>query len=172
MLVKQDLPVVLKGCSAPSGCGSSSFRSKRPPDNCWVSAWPSPCTQTAPGSSSRQGHDWSGSCPGESGPTNNVAKQDQYTLKHWWVDWKLPTVYLRMSTHVMELPGTELEGFQEALNVHLEQTRCPCTVFDPFQTNIPLLFSGKCSISYNNYSSLIKINCLNDQLKNRMFFNI
>lgn len=73
MLVKHDSTVVMKSCSAPSGCGSSGFRSKRPPDSCWASAWPSPCTQTAPGSSSRQGHDWSGLCPGESGPTNIMA---------------------------------------------------------------------------------------------------
>lgn len=37
-----------------------------------------------------------------------------------------------MSTHVMKLPGAELEGFQEALNVLLEKTRCPYTVLDQF----------------------------------------
>lgn len=73
MLVK-DLTVALKSYSVPSDCGSSGFRSKRPPDSCWVSAWPSPCTQTAPGSSSRQGRDWWGSCPGESGPPNILTK--------------------------------------------------------------------------------------------------
>lgn len=73
-LVVIDSAVVLRSCCVPSGCGSSGFRSKRPPDSCWVSAWPSPCTQTAPGSSSRQGRDWSGSCPGESGPPNITTK--------------------------------------------------------------------------------------------------
>lgn len=40
-----------------------------------------------------------------------------------------------MSTHVMELPGTELEGFQEALNVLLEKTRCPFHVHDQLKTH-------------------------------------
>lgn len=39
---------------------------------------------------------------------------------------------LGMSTHVMELPGAELEGFQEALNVLLEKTTCPCALLVQF----------------------------------------
>lgn len=74
MLLKQDCTVVPQSHAAPSSCGSSGFRSKRPPDSCWLSAWPSPGTQTAPGSSSRQGRDWSGLCPGESGPPNIMTK--------------------------------------------------------------------------------------------------
>lgn len=30
--------------------------------------------------------------------------------------------YLRVSTHVMELPGAELEGFQQALDILLKKT--------------------------------------------------
>lgn len=52
--------------AVPSGCDSSGFRSKMPPDSCWASAWPSLCKQTAPGSSLRLVRGWSGSYPGES----------------------------------------------------------------------------------------------------------
>lgn len=58
----------------PSGCDSSGYPSKRPPDSCWASAWPLLCKETAPGSSLGLVHDWSSWYPGEAEYQHNTTR--------------------------------------------------------------------------------------------------